>query len=72
MNQKSDPRRAIQDLIDSIRNIFKNYSKSSRERAWEGLQSPDGRKAVQKLIRDPRVPITGVSRFISFKEWINS
>lgn len=70
MSQKTDPRPAIQDLLDAIRGVFKKYSKPAREKSWQGIQSAEGRDSIQKLIKNPAAPVTGTSRFLKFKEWL--
>jgi hypothetical protein len=70
---KNDARPAVKDLIDAIRGVFKNYSRETRDKAWhKGILTQDGRKAIEKMIKNPKVPITGTSRFLNFKEWLNS
>lgn len=68
----NDARPAVQELIDSIRSVFKKYTKKTRDIAWHnGILSAQGKNAVDKMIKNPSVPIVGTARFISFKEWIN-
>lgn len=72
MSQNTDARPAVQDLLNAIRGVFAKYTRSTREKAWDnGIQSADGRKAIDKLIKNPKVPIVGAYRFLKFKEWIN-
>ncbi len=71
MAQKSDARPAIQDLLDAIRGVFKQYSKTAREQSWKSIETGEGRSAVQKLIRDPKAPVVGTARFLKFKEWMD-
>lgn len=70
-NQKSDSRQATKDLVDSVRSVFKDYSKSARRKSWDALTSSAGKTVVNKLIADPKVPVIGISRLLSFKEWLN-
>jgi len=72
MNEKSDARPATKDLLDSIRGVFKHYSKSARRKSWDALMSPGGKSVVNKLITDPRAPVVGIPRLLRFKEWIES
>jgi len=69
---KNDSRPAIQDLINSIRDVFKNYTRETRDKAWhKGILSSEGRNAINKMIKNPSVPITGTARFLKFKEWLD-
>ena len=71
MSQVSDSRPAVKELISAIRGVFSKYTHEAREKAWRGIQSTDGKNDINKLIRNPKVPITGTYRLIGFKEWFN-
>jgi hypothetical protein len=73
MSSKSDSRPAVQDLIDAIRGVFSKYTRETRSKAWhDGIESTSGKAAIQKLIKNPKVPIVGAYRFLKFKEWIEN
>lgn len=67
---KSDARPATSDLISNIRSVFKKYSKSARRKSWDALTSSEGKSIINKLINDPKTPVTGVPRLLKFKEWL--
>jgi hypothetical protein len=73
MASKSDARPATQDLIDSIRGAFQRYTRETRHKAWyDGVNSAQGKNAIEKLIKNPKVPIIGVYKFLKFKEWLEN
>lgn len=73
MASKTDSRPAVQDLIDAIRGVFSKYTRETRSKAWhDGIQSTSGKNAIDKMIKNPKVPITGTSRFLKFKEWLEN
>lgn len=69
---KSDARDALNDIVYSIRDVFKQYDKGSRTKAWKGVQSGPGKKLIDDLLVNPKKPIVGLPRLLHFKEWINS
>ena len=69
---KNDARPAVTDLISAIRGVFTQYTRETRDKAWhKGIESVDGKNAINKLIKNPNVPIVGQYRFLKFKEWLN-
>ena len=70
-SQKSDARKATKDLIDDIRGVFRRYTRSTRRKSWDALMSPGGKSVVNKLINDPKAPVTGIPRLLRFKEWLD-
>ena len=73
MASKTDARPATQDLLDAIRGVFAKYTRETRNKSWhDGIESASGKAAIQKLIKNPKVPIVGSYRFLKFKEWLNS
>ena len=72
MSKVSDARPAVNDLLNAIRGVFKNYTRAAREKSWkQGIETAEGRNAINKMIKNPEVPVVGVYRFLKFKEWIN-
>jgi hypothetical protein len=69
---KSDPRKAVEDLVHDIKNIFKQYTKNARQKSWVAVNSPNGKHLINKIIKDPSVPTIGLARLLNFKEWINN
>ncbi len=66
----SDPRDALGDLFSCLKGTFKRYDRSARRKAWEALTSGNGKSEVGKLINNPGHVVTGVPRFLKFKEWL--
>jgi len=72
MMSKNDARTATVDLINAIREIFKKYTRETRIKSWkDGIESVDGKEAINKLIKNPSVPLIGIYRYLKFKEWLN-
>lgn len=69
MAQTSDARDATQDIYDGLKRIFKKYSRTARERAWDRVTSVAGEKVVKRIINNPSVPTPGLDR-LAFKEWL--
>jgi hypothetical protein len=67
---KGDARQAVQDLIYSIRDVFKKYDKGSRTKAWKSVQSCPGKGLVDELLTNPSKPLVGLPRLLHFKEWL--
>lgn len=68
---KNDARPAIKDLIDAIRSVFKKYTRETREKSWKnGIQSADGKNTIDKLIKNPNVPIIAPYKLLKFKEFV--
>jgi hypothetical protein len=68
---KSSPRDALTDMVSSLKGVFNKYDRSSRKKAWKAIGSPQGKKEMNQLLDSPTRPVTGVSKWLSFKEWIN-
>ena len=66
----TDARPALSDIAYSLKNIFKNYTRSTRKHAWKAITSTEGNKLVDKMIANPSVPIQGLPKLLSFKEWL--
>lgn len=43
--------KAIVDMASSLARVFKKYSRSNREKAWEDLIKPDGQKEIKKFFK---------------------
>lgn len=69
--KKSDARKATKDLLDGVRSVFKDYSRSARRKSWDALTSSGGKSVVNKLIANPRTPVVGIPRLLRFKEWLD-
>lgn len=51
---------AIEDLAEALRKVFLNYSKTTRKKAWDKIQSSKGKKEIEKIINYPQSSIKGV------------
>lgn len=71
--QKSDTnvQQAILDIASNLTKSFKKFSKSTREKAWKRLTSPDGEKQIKKIIIDPSRQLSTFPQ-LAFKEWMES
>lgn len=61
----------ITDLAKSIKDVFKKYSKSSRQKGWDIVRKGEGEKQISKFIVDPNYPLSGIQR-LNFKEWLDT
>lgn len=66
----TDPRLAAKDILQNLKSIFGQYSRSARKEAWRGIQSPKGKNEIEKLLNNPSHPIVGVPRILDFHEWL--
>lgn len=71
MGQSSDSRKAINDIVDVMKGIFKRYSRTARRRAWRSVTSNAGEKVIQRIINNPGVSTPGLDR-LAFKEWLEN
>jgi hypothetical protein len=74
MSQKSSQKEAIVDMIEKLADVFKQYTRESRKRAWEKLISTKGKEEVKKILVDPYRPKNQFRQLalLNFKEWIGS
>jgi len=70
MNDSSS-KKIISDLAKSIKDVFKKYSKNSRQKGWNVIKSAAGEKQISKFIQDPNYPLSGIER-LNFKEWCDN
>lgn len=63
--------KAIIDMAFSLARVFKKYSRYTREKAWEDLTKPDGKKEIKKILQDPDRSLNGFPK-LAFKEWLCS
>jgi hypothetical protein len=59
---------AIVDIAKSLETVFKKYSKSTREKAWDKITSKDGEKEIKKIIVDPNRPINTFQKLATQKD----
>lgn len=67
---RNDPRDALTDMVKGLTSTFKQYDMTARRKAWQALTSAAGKAQVEKLITSPGRPVVGLSRLLSFKEWL--
>ena len=63
---------AIVDLAKGLESVFKNYSRSTRKKAWERLTSRRGEKEVEKILIDPNRQVNTFQKLAteSFNDWL--
>jgi len=71
---KTNLRNAIVDLAKGLENVFKKYSRQTRNKAWKRITSKEGQKEVDKILNDPDRPINTFQKLAteSFKVWLES
>jgi hypothetical protein len=68
----TDAREALADMLSCLKGVFGRYSRTARQRAWDGLQSAAGKSQVKKLLNSPGSPVVGVPRLLDFNEWLEA
>jgi hypothetical protein len=68
---KSDPRDALSDIVHNLKSTFGRYNRTARRKAWDALEKPAGKKVVRDLVMNPKRPILGLPKLLSFKEWLD-
>ena len=68
---KSDPRDALSDLVAGIKSTFGRYNRTARRKAWHAIERPAGKNLIDGLILNPKKPVVGLPRLLSFKEWLD-
>jgi hypothetical protein len=67
----SSSKKILTDIGKSLKDVFKNYSKYSRQRGWNTITGKEGEIQVKKIILDPNnYPISNFEK-LNFKEWLN-
>lgn len=67
-DKKSNLKDAIMDLARGIESVFRKYTKTTRERAWERITSKDGEREVRKILLDPTRQLSPFGKLINQKE----
>ena len=67
---KSDPRDALSDIMSGIKSTFGRYNRTARRKAWHAIERPAGKRLIDALILNPKKPVVGLPRLLSFKEWL--
>jgi predicted kinase len=72
----SNLKNAIVDIAKSLENVFKKYTKQTREKAWNKITSKDGEKEIKKILIDPTRQINTFQKLAtqneSFKTWLEN
>lgn len=71
-NKKTNIKDAIVDIAKSLESVFKKYSKSTREKAWDKITSKDGEKEIKKILINPSSPINTFQKLATQKEYFNT
>lgn len=66
--KNTNVKQAIVDIAKSLENVFKKYSKNTREKAWKKITSKEGEKEIKKIITDPNRPINTFQKLATQKE----
>jgi len=69
MAKSSNPSKAAIDGVEGMMNAFKDYTLSTRRKAWKMMSGNKGSKEISKILSHP---VRSKSRFknLSFREWI--
>ena len=65
----SDARDALVDMVNSLKAIFKKYDRAARKHAWHSLQVGQGKRHIEQLLDSPGMPVVGIQKWLTFKEW---
>ena len=71
MSDNTDRKTAILDIAKSLKGVFKKYSRSTREYAWNQISNAKGKSQVHKLIVDPNINLNTFQKLI-FREWLEA
>ena len=69
---RNDPRDALHDIVHNLKSIFGRYDRTARRKAWKAIEKPAGERLLKNLIMNPKRPVVGIPRLLSFKEWLES
>lgn len=73
-NNQTNLKNAIVDIAKSLGSVFKKYSRSTREKAWERVTSKEGEREVKKVLLDPKRQVNTFQKLAtkneSFLSWI--
>jgi len=67
-DKKTNLRGAILDLAKNIQDVFKKYSRQTREKAWEKISTKNGEKEIKKIIIDPKRQINTFGKLVTEKD----
>lgn len=65
---------AIVDLAKGLETVFKKYSRSTREKAWDRITGKEGEKEIKKILIDPHRQVNTFQKLAnkneSFSTWM--
>jgi hypothetical protein len=67
-DKKTNLKDAIMDLARSLESVFRKYTKSTREKAWDRITGKEGQREVQKIIVDPNRQLSIFGKLATQKE----
>lgn len=67
-DKKTNLKDAIIDLARGLESVFKKYTRSTREKAWDRMTSKDGEREVRKIIADPNRQLNIFGKLATQKE----
>ena len=65
----SNLKQAIMDITGNLEKSFRKITRSTRQKAWDRLTSPEGEKEIKKIIQDPNRQLSIFAK-LTFKEWL--
>lgn len=71
-NNQTNLKDAIVDIAKSLETVFKKYTRSTRNKAWERITSKKGEAEVKKILLDPKKQVNTFQKLAneSFSEWL--
>jgi hypothetical protein len=67
---KTDLKNAIYDMAAALRDVFKQYPRSIRRRAWKRLTGPKGHHEMEKVLNQTSRPLARF-KMLQFSEWFS-
>jgi len=65
---------AVVDIAKALESVFKKYSRSTREKAWERVTGREGEKEIKKILVDPHRQVNTFQKLAnkneSFSVWL--
>lgn len=70
-DKKTNLKDAIMDLARGIEIVFRKYTKSTREKAWDKITSKDGEREIKKILLDPNRQVSMFAKLANQRESYN-
>ncbi len=67
-DKNSSLKNAIMDLARGLETVFKKYTRSTRNKAWDKITSKDGEKEVARILRDPSLTVAPFGKLANQKD----